>query len=101
MYEMFFRCQNDDELRQDQYANPADGLLKADEQNRHVGYAFLERSKFDSRQGVKEDEFMENAIRSTAIGAAKVWYVTPWKMAEAYGRMASLNHNRHLNIVKQ
>lgn len=101
MYEMFFRCQNDDELRQDQYANPADGLLKADEQNRHVGYAFLERSKFDSRQGVKEDEFMENAIRSTAIGAAKVWYVTPWKMAEAYGRMASLNRNLHLNIVKQ
>ena len=101
MHDMFFRCQNDDELRQDLYSNPAYGLLQADDTNRHVGYAFLERSKFDSRQGKNENEFMENAIRSTAIGAAKVWYVTPWKMAEAYGRMASLNRNLHLNIVKQ
>jgi len=101
MNDMFFRCQNDDEFRQDLYANPAYGLLQADDANRHVGYAFLERSKFDSRQGKNENEFMENAIRSTAIGAAKVWYVTPWKMAEAYGRMASLNRNLHLNIVKQ
>ena len=101
MHEMFFRCQNDDEIRDDMYANPAYGLLQADEADRHVGYAFIERSKFDSRQGKNEKEFMENAIRSTAIGAAKVWYVTPWKMAEAYGRMASLNRNLHLNIVKQ
>lgn len=101
MHEMFFRCQNDDEIRQDMYANPAFGLLHANDICRHVGYAFLERSKFDSRQGKNENEFMENAIRSTAIGAAKVWYVTPWKMAEAYGRMASLNRNLHLNIVKQ
>jgi hypothetical protein len=101
MHEMFFRCQNDDEIRQDMYTNPAYGLLQADDMNRHVGYAFLERSKFDSRQGKNENEFMENAIRSTAIGGAKVWYVTPWKMAEAYGRMASLNRNLHLNIVKQ
>ena len=99
--DMFFRCQNEDEIRQDMYANPAYGLLQADDVCRHVGYAFLERSKFDSRQGKNEYEFMENAIRSTAIGAAKVWYVTPWKMAEAYGRMASLNRNLHLNIVKQ
>lgn len=101
MHDMFFRCQNDDEIRQDMYANPAYGLLQADDTCRHVGYAFLERSKFDSRQGKTENEFLENAIRSTAIGAAKVWYVTPWKMAEAYGRMASLNRNLHLNIVKQ
>lgn len=99
--DMFFRCQNEGEIRQDMYANPAYGLLQADDVCRHVGYAFLERSKFDSRQGKNEYEFMENAIRSTAIGAAKVWYVTPWKMAEAYGRMASLNRNLHLNIVKQ
>ncbi len=99
--EMFFRCQNEDEIRQDMYANPAYGLLQTNDVCRHIGYAFLERSKFDSRQGKNEYEFMENAIRSTAIGAAKVWYVTPWKMAEAYGRMASLNRNLHLNIVKQ
>lgn len=100
MNDMFFRSQNDDELRQDLYTNPAYGLLHADENNRHVGYAFVERSRFDSRQGKSEEELMENAIRSTAIGAAKVWYVTPWKMVEAYGRMASLNRNLHLNIVK-
>lgn len=101
MHEMFFRSQGDDELFQSRYANPAYGLLLSDESNRHMGFAFLERSKFDSRQGAGEGELMENAIRVTAIGAEKVWYVTPWKMAEAYGRMASLNRNLHLNIVRQ
>lgn len=65
-------------------------------------YAYVERSKFQSRgsNSNSQDELMELAIRSTAIGAGRVWNITPWKMAEAYGRMASLNSNLHLSVVK-
>ena len=101
MHDMFFRNNEDDEIRKDAYSNPANGLLKADPANRHVSFAFVERSHFDTRQGHSEEEFMENAIRSTAIGAQKVWNISPWKMAESYGRMASLNRNLHFNVLRQ
>lgn len=67
------------------------------------GYAYVERSKFHPRGGdsLSHDEFMDRAIHFTAIGAGKVWSVTPWKMAESFGRMASLNRNLHLGVVKQ
>ena len=67
------------------------------------GYAYVERSKFHPRGGetISHDELMDRAVRSTAIGAGKVWSVTPWKMAESFGRMASLNSNLHLGIIKQ
>lgn len=94
MFDVFFRCQDEDDSP---YANPACELLTKDEIS--YPYAFIERSRFDSRQGDQRD-FMEKGIRSTAIGAERVWYVTPWKMAEAFGRMASLNYNLHLNITK-
>lgn len=95
MFEMFFRGQDEDGTS---YSNPAYGLLSKDAIS--YPYSFMERSKFDSRQGA-QDDFMEKGIRSTAIGAENVWYVTPWKMAEAFGRMASLNYNLHLNVAKQ
>ena len=61
-------------------------------------YAFVERSRFMNRQGANTRLLMEMAIRSTAIGAQVVWEVTPWKMAEAYGRMASLNDAFRLSV---
>ncbi len=95
MYEMFFRSQDDSERF---YTSPAYGLLATDAIS--YPYAFIERSRFNSRQG-NFDVFMERGLRSTAIGASVVWSVTPWKMAESFGRMASLNYNLHLNIGKQ
>lgn len=105
MKDMFFRNDSVDELRNDLYSNVATGLLdagfkKGDRRN----YAYVERSHFESRQGSTEKcdkNFLEFAIRSTAIGASKVWYVTPWKMAESFGRIASLNRNLHLSVLKR
>lgn len=100
MYEMFFRSLPSDEARIDaRHDTPADGLLTTD--TVFTSYAYVERSHFDDRQGTNEAEFMERAIRSTAIGADKVWYVTPWKMAESFARMASLNRNLHLSVLRQ
>lgn len=79
------------------YTSPADSII--DLKHRYNGYVYVEKSKFDNRGG-DESDYMELGIRSTAIGASKVWHITPWKMAESYGRMASLDHNYTLNIVK-
>lgn len=60
------------------------------------GYAYAEYSYLNASERSKM--LMENAIRSTAIGAQKVWEVTPLKMAEMYGRLASMNQNYELTI---
>ena len=73
----------------------------ADMSRRSNGYAYAETSHLNSRQGDSEALFAENAIRSTAIGAQQVWEVTPWKMAEAYGRMATLNAGYRLSLTPQ
>lgn len=101
MRKMFFRNDSAEEARgQRFYANVASGVLDSRAEVRRNSYAYVEKSQFETRQG-KGRQFMENAIRSTAIGASQVWYITPWKMAEAYGRMASLNSNYHLNVIKR
>lgn len=61
-------------------------------------YAYVERSCLMNRQGPNTRLLMEYAVRSTAIGAQNIWEVTPWKMAEAYGRMASLNAAFRLHV---
>jgi cell division protein FtsI/penicillin-binding protein 2 len=106
MQDMFFR--NDSANYLQYRVTPAVGVLKtkADIYSGANGYAYIEKSHFDSRQGEgkgreKGYEFMETAIRSTAIGGARVWFVTPWKMAESYARMASLNQDLHLSLLRR
>lgn len=60
------------------------------------GYAYGEYSYLSVSERSKM--LMENAIRSTAIGAQKVWEVTPLKMAEMFGRLASLDQNYTLTL---
>ena len=60
------------------------------------GYAYAEYSYLNASERSKM--LMENAIRSTAIGAQKVWEVTPLKMAEMYGRLASMDQNYELTL---
>jgi cell division protein FtsI/penicillin-binding protein 2 len=112
MTKMFFRGTDNDTLNnKGDYDTSAPEYLCSYKMNKKDsivstvinGYAYVERSKFQPRGGdsISQDELMELAIRSTAIGAGRVWNITPWKMAEAYGRMASLNSNLHLSIVKR
>ena len=63
-------------------------------------FAYSSKSRLQDR-GTSKYNFMEKGIRSTAIGAQSVWDITPWKMAESYGRMASLNKNYTLSVVNQ
>lgn len=64
--------------------------------NESNGYAYAEYSYLNASERSKM--LMENAIRSTAIGAQKVWEVTPLKMAEMFGRLTSLNQNYTLTL---
>ena len=99
MEDMFFRNSPEEILKSNnRLSNPANGVLEIDSAMNSLAY--IERSHFETRHAYNEQDFMENAIRSTAIGGSKVWYITPWKMAEAYGRMASLNKNLHLSVIK-
>ena len=84
------------------YSSPATGLISADLGKYKTAnrFSLVERSHFESRNGTNNSLFAERGIRFTAIGSSAVWYVTPWKMAESFGRMASLNRNYHLNVVK-
>ena len=54
-------------------------------------------SRFDDAGGAKY-ALIENAIRRTALGAKSAWQVTPLKMAEMYGKMASFNKNYTLTV---
>lgn len=54
-------------------------------------------SRFDDAGGARY-ALIENAIRRTAVGAKSSWRVTPLKMAEMYGRMASFNRNYTLTF---
>lgn len=99
MYDMFFRNDTVDDYRRARYSSPLSSGLNAD--SVHISYAFVENSYFTPRQGASDSEFLERAIRSTAIGAQKVWEVTPWKMAESFGRMASLNRSFYLSVLKR
>lgn len=64
--------------------------------NESNGYAYAEYSYLSASERSKM--LMENAIRSTAIGAQKVWEVTPLKMAEMFGRLTSLNQDYTLTL---
>ncbi len=69
----------------------------------HRGYSYLEPStlsSFERSQKSSSPLFVERAVRSTAIGAGNVWNITPVKMAESYGRMATLNKNYTLSLLK-
>lgn len=105
MHEMFFRNDTVDEFRQnmpyDYYVSPLSSSLNANWDKRNNGYSYIEKSFFRSRQGTSKQLLLENAIRSTAIGAQQVWEVTPWKMAESFGRMASLNRSFYLSVLKR
>ena len=52
------------------------------------------------RVGRATDEYdmIDRAVRKTAIGASQVWEVTPFKMAEMYGRLASLSQDYRLTF---
>lgn len=73
------------------------------------GYSYAEpsvllcpdRSKLSlpERENNANRYFMEDAIRMTAIGARKVWCITPLKMAESFGKMASLNRDYNLTVM--
>lgn len=71
----------------------SDLIERANESN---GYAYAEYSYLSASERSKM--LMENAIRSTAIGAQKVWEVTPLKMAEMFGRLTSLNQKYTLTL---
>ena len=60
------------------------------------GYAYAEYSYLNASERGKM--LMENAVRSTAIGAQRVWEVTPLKMTEMFGRLTSLNQNYGLTL---
>ena len=64
--------------------------------NKSNGYAYAEYSYLSASERGKM--LMENAVRSTAIGAQKVWEVTPLKMAEMFGRLTSLNQDYTLTL---
>jgi hypothetical protein len=95
MEEMFIGDEAD-AVSADGYVTSPGNVLDADK--RLSGYAYAETSFLQSRQGRNTQLLMELAVRSTAIGAQVVWEVTPWKMAEAYARMASLNDAYRLTI---
>ena len=63
------------------------------------GYAYAEYSYLNAIERSKM--LMENGIRSTAIGAQKVWEVTPFKMAEMFGRLVSLDKNYTLTLSQE
>ncbi len=100
MNDWFFRDEEADPTASSFYSSPAGKVLDATPGNRSNGYAYLEKSYFNPRDGQNQKLFMERAVRSTAIGAQAIWEVTPWKMAEAYGRMATLNRNYQLTVMK-
>ena len=95
MDQMFLGEDDNDDSRDSIVASPGP-LLKVNK--RLSSYAYVERSYIMNRQSSSTRLLMEYAIRSTAIGAQNVWEVTPWKMAEAYGRMASLNDAFRLTV---
>ena len=101
LHDMFFRNDTIDEFigTNVDYASPLGNLLYAKDIGNH--YAYVEKSYLANRQGNNESLLLENAIRSTAIGAQQVWEVTPWKMAESFGRMASLNSSFYLSVLKR
>lgn len=99
MHDMFFRNDTVDDFRRVRYASPLSSGLNSD--SVHISYAFVENSYLNSRQGTTDRVLLENAIRQTAIGAQKIWEVTPWKMAESFGRMASLNRSFYLSVLKR
>lgn len=63
------------------------------------GYAYAEYSYLNAIERSKM--LMENGIRSTAIGAQKVWEVTPFKMAEMFGRLVSLDKSYTLTLSEE
>ncbi len=70
-----------------------------DNGNRVNGYSYAESSVL--RYGIEDrakNSIMEKVIRQTAIGAGGVWEVTPYKMAEMFGRVALLNKNFKLTL---
>lgn len=71
----------------------ADLIEQTDDSNE---YAYAEYSYLSAIE--RSRMLMENAIRSTAIGAQKVWEVTPLKMAEMFGRLTSLDQNYTLTL---
>lgn len=102
MTEMFFRnsqYSESESFNKYSYSSPTDSIIALERNKRFNGYAYIEKSKFDSRGG-RIIDFMDNGVLNTAIGAKKVWMVTPWKMSESFGRMVSLNHDYFLNITK-
>lgn len=64
-------------------------------------YAYAATSYLHNRENQDIDQFIEDGIRSTAIGAQAVWDVTPWKMTESYGRIVSLCPNYTLSVLKR
>ena len=64
------------------------------------GFAYCEQTSLYNRGQKNAKDFAENAIRFTAIGGEAVWNITPWKMAESYGRMTSWNKNYTLSVIK-
>ena len=54
----------------------------------------------EQRAAENSKERLDYAIRATAVGA-KVWEVTPFKMAEMFGRLASMNQNYTLTFSSE
>lgn len=97
MYRMFLndKYRTKDKIMQSSTA--VDALSLTDIVN---NFAYCAQSSLQER-GKNIFNYMEKGIRSTAIGSQSVWDITPWKMAESYGRMASLNKNYTLSVVKK
>lgn len=65
------------------------GYLLSDSYIDHASRSYEDAAKYN---------YIERAIRMTALGAKSSWQVTPIKMAEMYGRMASFNRNYTLSF---
>lgn len=99
----FFEGNNDLNIDRPYYIAKENGR----ESRRRImpSYSFVEPSallsevRSEKSDSINSLDFMELAIRSTAIGAQKVWNATPYGMAQAFGRMASLNQDYNLTVL--
>ncbi len=72
--------------------------LLTKENIRRIANVIPEASSLNFDMFVKDEEKVNSGMRNIALGAYKYWSVTPFHMAEMFGRMVSMNSNYCLSL---